>query len=213
MTSLYRVASLSAIGIAVGYTAIVAAYSIAGQRPADGQAWLLLLARFPTAWWTIIVLSIITDLLFLPVMAALHRALGGRSEAILRWGIALVLVFVLVDLAFTWPAFLSLMRASVRPGPESLSAADRAAAVIASPWLAIFIILVPGIGILLISLAMVGGAFGRATVVTGIATGILAAGAVMGPLFADALGLLAVPASILTLVWCLLVGLDLRRLG
>lgn len=66
----------------------------------------------------------------------------------------------------------------------------------------------------MISAVMLKGIFSKITAYIGIATGIFGIVAVIGPIFVSALGLLgAILASVLTLIWCFLVGYSLYRLG
>ncbi len=95
----------------------------------------------------------------------------------------------------------------------TIAAATYASAVLTSSLFAVYAILVPSIGILIISLVMLKGGFGKATAYAGLGAGILGIIAVVGPVFVSALGIFAVPSSIFTTVWILLAGCRLSQLG
>jgi hypothetical protein len=72
---LYRWGGLSALLIGLGYIVTIPLYVAAGPPPSGGEARLHYLVGKTTVWWAILGLSILTDLLFLPVALALYRAL------------------------------------------------------------------------------------------------------------------------------------------
>jgi hypothetical protein len=142
-------------------------------------------------WWGIAGLSILTDLLFVPIIAAPYLALRGLNRIVPLAGAALMGLFVIVDLAVTWPNFASLitLRADLdAAGAEAnraaiVAAATYPAAVLDSSLFAVYVLLVPALGIFAISWVMRGGGpFGRATAWTGLLTGSLGIVAVVGPL-------------------------------
>jgi uncharacterized protein DUF4386 len=217
---LYRVGGISALAIAIGYIVIIALYVPMGAPPSGGEARLAYIGANTAAWWAILWVSVVTDLLFVPVALALYVALKGIHKHLMRFATILVMLFVILDLAITWPnhALLILLsgRYAAATGSESvaiLGAANYAALVLESGLLGFYIILIPGLGILLTGLVMLKSVFNTATAYLGIATGIFAAIAVVGPLFVSVLGTAAILASILTLVWLVFVGVKLLRLG
>ena len=63
-----RWAGLSGIAIAIGYVAISIGFAVSGQPlPRNAAAWVSYLDGKEPIWWMIIWLSIITDILYLPV--------------------------------------------------------------------------------------------------------------------------------------------------
>jgi hypothetical protein len=76
-----------------------------GARPQGAQAWLAFIAPNTTAWWTILWLSALTDLLFLPVAIALYIALNRIAMLLAAVCVAL---FVL-DLAITRTNYAALI--------------------------------------------------------------------------------------------------------
>jgi len=215
---LLRAGGHSALALAALYVAITGVYVLEGTRPEGAEGWLVHLADHAPQWWVILGLSVVTDLLFFPLLTALFAALKHVDRLVLGAGVGLVGLFALLDLAITWPGYASLIRLSgVFAGgtdaeqAAALAAATFALSILESSFLAVYLILVPALGILGVSLVMRKGSFGRAVAPVGIATGVLGALAVLGPVVSDTLGLLAVPTSILTAVWVLLAGLGLYR--
>ena len=86
-------------------------------------------------------------------------------------------------------------------------------AVLNSSLFAVYAILVPSVGILIIGLIMLRGPFNKASAYSALGAGILGIIAVVGPIFLSALGLFAIFSSVLTTVWVLLAGYRLLRLA
>jgi hypothetical protein len=82
-----------------------------------------------------------------------------------------------------------------------------------SSLLAVYVILVPGVGFLITGLVMLKGIFSKITAYLGVVSGILSIVSVVGPFFVSSLGLTIIIASILITVWILFVGYRLYRLG
>jgi hypothetical protein len=213
--TLLRWGGIAALILALAYLVITGLYVASGAVPTggDGQAWLTYLAGKSTAWWGILGLSVLTDVLFFPVAAALFVALRAIDRNLALAGSGLLALFALLDLAVTWPNYASLVSLANMPEGAgraadafTVAAATYAAAVLDSSLFAVYAILVPALGILAISIVMLRGSFGRATAWVGVLTGILGIGAVVGPLVASALGTLAILASVLTLIWVALAG-------
>jgi hypothetical protein len=134
--------------------------------------------------------------------------------------IACVVLFVILDLAITWTNYTSLITLSSQYA--AANDAQRAAVVAAAHYpslmlesslLGVYIILVPGLGILLTGLVMLRGIFSKSTAYLGIVTGILGIISVIGPVFVSALGVTVIFASALTTLWVLSAGYRLYRLG
>lgn len=218
---LYRVGGISALVLGLAYIIIMALYVPMGAPSGGDDAKLAYLAANMTAWWAILGLSILTDFLFIPLALALYAALRGVNKHVMWLATAFVGLFVVLDLAITWPNYAFLITlgsqyaaATSEAGRAVLvAAASYPLAVLDSSLLGVYIILVPGLGILLAGLVMLKGIFNKATAYLGIATGILGIVSVVGPLFASALGATAILASVLTLVWLLFAGYRLVRLG
>ena len=216
--ALGRIGGISAVCLAGAYVVITALYVVAGAVPTepDGGAWLTYLADQTAVWWGITGLSVLTDLLFLPIAAALYVALGGVNRIAMIAGAGLLVLFVVLDLAVTWPNYGALigMSQEIRVGDDVdqstlVAAATYAAAILDSPLWAGYAILVPSLGILVIGLVMLEARFGRVAGWLGVATGVLGSIAVLGGLLLEPLGTLAILTSVLTLLWVLLVGIRL----
>ena len=82
-----------------------------------------------------------------------------------------------------------------------------------STLLAVYAILVPALGTLLIGLVMRKGIFSKTTAYLGIIGGALGILSVVGPLFVPALDPTIIVASLLYTIWFLLVGIRLYQLG
>jgi hypothetical protein len=218
---LYRVGGISALIIGIAYVIIIVLYVLAGVPPTGGEAWLKYLAGRTTEWWIIIGLSVLTDFLFVPVMLALYHALNGINRHAVWLATALFGLFIVLDLGVTWPNYSSLVHlsgnyaAATNEGQRAISiaTANYASAILTSPILSLYIILVPALSILMIGLVMLKGVFSKTTAYLGLITGVLGIVSVVGPLLVSVLGLTVILASVLTLVWCLFVGHRLYKLG
>ncbi len=218
---LYRVGGISALLLGIGYVIIIPLYVHVGAPPSGGEAWLQYLAGKATVWWAILGLSILTDVLYVPVALSLYLALKGVNRSAMLVATAFVGLFTVLDLAVTWTNYASLITLSGKYAAATngaqraayVAAANYASAVLASSLEAVYSILVLSVGILLIGLVMRKGVFGRSTAYLGVATGILGIVTVVGPLFVMALSVTIIITSVLTTLWVLLVGYKLYRLG
>ncbi|MGB7537848.1 MAG: hypothetical protein WBM17_04855 [Anaerolineales bacterium] len=218
---LLRAGGISAIILGVSYILITGLYALGGPLPNGAEEWLKYLAGQTTAWWAILGLSVLTDFLFLPVTLALFLALKEIDRNAMLIGAILVVMFVILDLAVTWPNYSSLITLSGNYAAATsdvqrtafVSAASYASAVLSSGLFAVYAILVPSLGILVIGLVMKKSAFHKVTAYSGMASGILGIISVVGPVFIGALGGAVILASVLTTVWVLLLGCRLYRLG
>jgi hypothetical protein len=216
-----RAGGISAVALAALYVVITALYVAAGRAPTDVEARLTYFAANEAAWWAIIWLSVFTDLLYVPVAAALYRALAPANRNAMLLGSGLLVLFVVLDLAITWPNYAALLALSgdfaVASGDASRAAfvatASYPAAILDTSLLAAYIILIPGLGLLVIGLVMLRSRFSRVGGYLGVATGVAGIVAVVGPLLSQSLETVAILAAVLTLAWFLLVGIRLLRLG
>jgi hypothetical protein len=207
---LYRVGGVSALVLGVAYLAIFPLYARVGAPPAvaDGGVWLSYLAGKQQIWWAILALSVLTDVLFIPVALALHLALQPLHRNAMLVATALVGLFVVLDLAVTWTHYASLLSlsASYAAAPDAahraayVAAASYAAAMLTSRLLVVYAIMILSSAFLMIGIVMLKGIFSRTTAYLGVVTGILGIVAIGG--FGVAIILNAVCATI----WILLVG-------
>jgi hypothetical protein len=220
--TLYQVGGVSAIALGVCYLVITGLYiAMGGAVPSGGgDAWFDYLDGQAAIWWAIVGISALTDLLFLPVSAALYVALRPVNQAVALIGAGLLALFAVLDLAVTqinFAALITLIDEYAATTDQAhraayVAAASYAAAVLDSSLFAAYAILVPGLGILALGLVM-RGTFGRVTSWVAILTGIGAIVSVVGALLWSPLGTVAIFTSILTTVWVFLVGYRLVRLG
>jgi hypothetical protein len=213
--AVYRIGAISALVVGMLYIVITAVYAVVGPPPQDGggEAFVEYLAGKDAAWWAITGLSVLTDILYLPVVLALYSALRHVDRSMMLVGAGLLTLFVVLDLAVTWPNYAALMTLSTEAAGATgadratlVAAASYPSAVLASLLFPVYAILVPALGILAIGVVMLRGSFDRASGSIGVATGALGTVAVVGGLIVDAVGLLAVLTALLTTVWFFVVG-------
>lgn len=218
---LYRVGGISAIAVGLGYIVIIPLYVLAGAPPSGGEAKLTYLAEHTTVWWAIIGLSVLTDLLYIPLALALYLALKGTNRSAMLLAAACLGLFAILELAITWPNYAALNSLSgqyIAAATDTqraifIAGADYVSALLATPLVAIYTILVPGTGIFIAGLVMLKGIFGRSTAYLGLVTGICALIAAIGPFFVSALSITIIIVSVLTTFWFLFAGYRLYRLG
>ena len=165
---LYRVGGISAIAVGLGYIVIIPLYVMAGAPPSGGEAKLTYLAEHTTVWWAIIGLSVLTDLLYIPLALALYLALQGINRTAMLLAAACLGLFAALELAITWPNYAALISLSGQYTAAATDAqraifiggADYASALLASPLIAIYTILIPGTGIFIAAFVMLKGIFG-----------------------------------------------------
>jgi hypothetical protein len=213
---MFRVGGCSALLLGIAYVLIFPLYAHVGAPPSgDGQAWLEYLAGKTTVWWAILGLSVLTDLLFVPVALALYLALRRVHRDAMLLAAALVGVFVVVDLAVTWSSYASLLTLSARHAAATndiqraayVAAAHGASAVLTSPLIVVYAIVVLSSAILVIGVVMLRGAFSRIAAWLGVVTGLLGIVSMAG------LGVTIILNAVCATVWLFFVGYRLWRLG
>jgi hypothetical protein len=212
---LYRVGGISALVLGIAYIVIIALYIQVGAPPSGGEVWLKYLAGKTTVWWVILGLSVLTDFLFAPVAISLLLALKEVNRNLILVATAFVGLFIILDLAVTWPNYASLITLSSNYAAatnDTQRAAFAAATNYASAVLpygqTVYSILAISFGILLVGLVMLKGIFRKSSAYLGLVTGILGIISVV-----SALNVTIIITSILTIVWVCLVGYRLYRLG
>ena len=60
----YRVGSIAAIVLAIGYIIIFPLFASIGAAPSGGEAWFTYLPGETTLWWSILALSVVPDFLY-----------------------------------------------------------------------------------------------------------------------------------------------------
>jgi hypothetical protein len=218
---LYRVGGVSALALGIGYIVIVALYVPMGAPPHGAEARLEYMAGNTTQWWTILGLSVLTDLLFLPLAMSLYVALERFNRNAMLLAVICVALFVVLDLAVTWTNYAALITLSGRYA-QAAGESQRAAAIVAAEYpsavvestlLFFYNTLVLALGILITGFVMLSGAFSKTVAYLGLTTGVLGVVSVVGPAFVSGLSVTIIITSVLTTVWLLLVGYRLCRLG
>lgn len=218
---LYRLGAIAAFALVIGYLIIIALYIPVFPFPDAGEEMLKYLDGKTSAWWAIISVSALTDFLYALIAISLYQALKGINRAVMVVATGLKLLFVVLELATTWPNYAVLLTLSEGFAAAAtdlervtyVSAANYATTMLNSTVLEFYAIFVPALGTLLIGLVMRKGIFNKTTAYLGIVTGVLGIISVLGPLFIDALDATIILTSLLTTVWFFLVGLRLYKLG
>jgi hypothetical protein len=218
-----RTGGVAALLLAAGYVAMMPVFAAVGAPPSGTEARLAYHATTANAWWSIIALSVATDLLFLPVAVALHTALRRTNEPAMLLATAFTFLFVTLDLAVMWPAHASLIALGEQYATATTelrvlleAAAGVPAGLLDSPLPSIGSILTLSVGILVTGLVMWRGSAGRgtalagrATALAGVATGVIGVASVPASVVTGTVSPLAIIASLLTIAWLFLVGREL----
>ena len=160
-------------------------------------------------------LSVLTDLLFVPVALSLYFALKRVHRSAMLIATAFVGLFVVLDLAVTWSNFAALLTLGAGYAVATddvqraayVAAANYPSAVLASPLEIVYAIVILSSAILLIGIVMWKGSFSRATAVLGVITGILG---IASPTRVTAI---IIMNALFATLWVLFVGDRLYRLG
>jgi hypothetical protein len=210
---LYRVGGSAALLLGAGYVAIFPLYAHAGAPPtgAGGETWLEYFKGKATVWWAIVALSVLTDLLFVPLALSLYAALKRVNRGAMQVATALIGLFVVLDLAVTWTHFSTLITLSGRYAAAGgdveratyVAAATGASAVLGSRLFLVYAIVILSLAILLIGTVMLKTAFGRVTAYLGIATGALGVVSLGGS------GVTIIMNAVFATVWMFFVGYKL----
>jgi hypothetical protein len=211
----YRWGGIAALLLAIGYVVTIPLFAWVGAPPVTGEAWFRYVPGKTTAWWVILWLMVVTDLLYLPVAWALWTALRKAGRNLMLASVACLHLFVVLDLAVTWThhaALLALFQNYSHAVDEAhrlayLAAAEYAASIYATPLLTFYIIAIPSLGVLLASIVMIKARFGKASAWAGVIAGVFGLLSLTGffPLvMANALGVT---------LWFFLVGARLLGLG
>jgi|ERR1035437_462891 hypothetical protein len=221
MKGLCRVGGVSAILLSMSYIIITVLYVLGGALPSGSEEWLKHLAKHTLEWRAILGFSVLTDFLFMFVLWSLYYVLKEINRNATLAGICFVGLFVVLDLAVTWPNYSSLISLSSKYAIANndtqrmalVAAANYAYGVLSSSLFAVYAILVPAMGISIIGLVMLKGTFSKVTAYLGIVTGILGIISVLGPFFFTGLGMIVIITSVLTTIWVLFVGFKLLKLS
>jgi hypothetical protein len=218
----YRLSGIAAFVLVVGYFLTFPIYFWVGDQPASGvEAQLAYFAEHAGGWWAIVFLMVITDLLLVPIFFGIYLALKHVNKGLMLVALAFkAFLFVILDLAVTWTAFSTMIIAGVQYGAAATEAQRAAMAAVAaypsailvSPLLATYAIVIPSLGVLFAGLVMLKGVFNKVTAYLALAvglTGIL----YLGSFFIDGMAVLRYINAFLAMFFYLLVGYQLYKLG
>jgi len=219
---LYRVSGIAAFVLVVGYFLTFPIYFWVGDQPASGVvAQLAYFAEHAGGWWAIVFLMVFTDLLIVPIFFGIYMALKHVNKGLMLVALTFkAFLFVILDLAVTWTAYSTVIIAGVRYGAAATEAqrtalvagAAYASAMLDSPLLGTYAILIPSLGVLFAGLVMLKGVFNRANAYVALAIGLT--GIVwMGSFFIDGLDVFRYINALLAAVFYLLAGFRLYKLG
>lgn len=218
----YRMSGIAAFVLVVGYFLTFPIYFWVGDPPASGvEAQLIYFAEQAGGWWAIVFLMVFTDLLIVPIFFGIYMALEHVNRGMMLVALAFkAFLFVILDLAVTWTAYSTMLIAGIQYGAATTeahrvalaAAAAYASTMLGSPLFGTYAILIPSLGVLFAGLVMLKGVFNRATAYIGLAIGLT--GIVwMGSYFIDSLAVFRYINALLAMVFYLLVGVRLFRLG
>jgi hypothetical protein len=199
--------------LAIGYVLVIGLYSIAGAPPTGAEAWLNYLPGKTADWWMILGVSVFTDFLYVPVALGLYLALRKVNQYAMIVATVFVGLFVVLDLAITWPNYASIL-VIFRDYAGTTDAARRAAdvaavtyacAVLAAPLEVVYAIVTLSFGILVTGFVMLKSSFPKATAWLALATGVL------GILSLTRLSFAVIGNALCATAWLFFVGYALVR--
>lgn len=217
-----RVGGISSIVLGIGYLLTIPVMTIfAGGFPPPGvEARLAFFAQHATGWWIATALMIVTDLLYVPVFLALFQSLKDFNRYLMLLALACEGLFVVLDLALTWPTYSTLITLGSSYAVTDdvqramiISTAGYPSMLIDSPLAGIYVILFPGLGLLLTSLVMFKGVFSKPLSYLGLAAGVCGILAGIGPIFMSQLETFQYINASLAMIWFFFAGLKLNKLG
>lgn len=221
-TWMYRAAGISSVVLAMAYLAAIPIYALVGDQPASGvEAQLAYFAEHAAGWWSIVVLMVVTDLLYVPVYFGLYAALRHLDRGLAAMGVAFAaFLFVALDLAVTWTAYSTMIvvgadydaATSQAQQAALVAAAAYPAAVLQSPILGTYAIVIPALGALFVGLVMLKGVFNRLTAYLALGMGVVGI-LYIGSFFIEGLTALRYLTGLLAVPFYLLTGVRLYRLG
>jgi len=218
-TSSYRFGGRSAILSAASTLAASLLVLLIGVPPTDAEDLLRYLSPMTAPWSAIASLSVLADLLVLPFAYALYRALRDVGGNLARAGCGLLVVFAILDMAVRWPKYAALITLAEQWSDATTTelgtlivAAGHATAVLRSFLLPIYVTLIPGIGVLLVSVVWHRAELGRLVAYVGMAVGVLAVAVILAAMFVSSLGVLMIVSTAAAAVWVGLAGYALLRL-
>jgi Domain of unknown function (DUF4386) len=185
---------------------------------ADSVKYLQSLAAHPSLAQVSYGLYSLADFLFIPAALGLYLALKHIAKNPMLLATGLMAVFVVVDLAITEANSLTIVTLT-QHAATAASATERAAYMAAANYALATVALatfyswvVSSIWVLIVSIVMLKGVFGKLIAYLGIVVGIVGTAAGFY-VFVPALAIVTLPVLLAFGIWCVLAGLRLYRLG
>lgn len=218
---LCRVGGISAIALGAAYIVIIGLYVPMGVPSSGTEARLAYVARNTTAWWAILWLSVLTDLLFIPVALSLYGVLKESNRSAMVLAMAFIALFVVLDLAITWTNYAVLIMLAAKYAQATseaqkmvaITAAEYPTSILESTFLFFCNTLVLAVGILITGIVMWKRKFGKIAAYLAVITGMLGIVSVFGPLVISALRVTIIVTSALTTIWLFVAGYRLLAFG
>jgi len=209
----YRLGSVAAFVVAIGYVVIFPLYARVGAPPNNGAAWIAYLPGKITIWWAIVAISVFTDFLYLPIALALYLRLKEISSNAMLLASSFMGLFIVLDLSVTWSHYASILvlyREYAGATTEVqrlgyLAAVDYASAVLTSHLQVVYAIVTLSLGILIASVVMLKARFGRVTAWLGLLTGFSGIASLTG------LSAATIGNALFATAWLFFVGYRLHR--
>jgi len=218
-----QIAGYSGISIAIAYVFNTIAYTISGfPLPERATDWVIYLEGKTALWWTIIWLSIITNILYLPFTYGLYEFLKKTHKTLALISGGLFSLFVFLELAITWTAYPTIIELFKKyklteVGLEQeriLSSIQYASAVFQTPVASFYFIIVPSLAALFASFTLLKSReFGKALPWIGFISGVCNIVSVFGGYIASPLKAMVVPGSFLILFWFGGIGIKLINIS
>ena len=171
--------------------------------------------------WSIVVLMVVTDLLYLPVYFGFYASLKHMNGGLVAMGVAFAaFLFVILDLAVTWTGYSTMIitgseyRAATSEAQRAVMVAAAAypSVIVTSPLAATYSIVIPSLGALFVGLVMLKGVFSRATAYLALAMGAVGI-LYIGSFFIESLEALRYLTGLVAVPFYLLAGVRLYKLG
>lgn len=211
----YRLGSVAAIVLGIGYIIIFPLYARVGAPPSGAEAWFNYLPGKTTIWWAILAISVFTDFLYVLLALALYLALNKVSRNAMLLATAFIGLFVVLDLSVTWSHYASILTlyskyiaaTSDVQRASYIAAANYASAVLTSPVEVVYAIVTLSVGILITGVVMLRGVSGKITAWLALATGVFGIASLTG------LSLAIIGNALFATAWLFFVGHRLYRLS
>lgn len=218
---LYRVGGIAAFILVIGWFLTFPLYAAGGgPEPLGAEARLVHFAGRELAWWGILWLMVVTDLIYVGIALALYQSLKRLDQSKMLLFIACKGLFFALDLGLGWPTHAALFNLS-RLYTAAASEVERTAivnaalapsAVLDSLLPNLYSIVIPSLGTLFASLVMLKGVFSKRTAYLGLAVGVTGIVGFADP-FMGVWGKVHLINALFATIWWLLVGWRLYKLG